>query len=123
MTKYSTLQLAVSYIKGLSELLNETNEEAVKKENCPTYSVNGATSQRDVNLSVGISEIKPVPDGDIGDKPSDYLMFSNGSGINPFTDDHLQGFDEIENLPDMRWALDFILEWNRGLMSVNTFFR
>ncbi|KAA0199328.1 hypothetical protein HAZT_HAZT009264 [Hyalella azteca] len=40
MTKYSTLQLAASYIKALSDILNEAptaHNENKKENNCPTY--------------------------------------------------------------------------------------
>jgi len=58
---------------------------------------------------VGISEIKCTGVDSEEQKPSDYLLFSNANTFS-FSDDSIQGFDDIENLPEMRWALDLMLE-------------
>lgn len=114
MTKYTTLQLAASYIRGLSELLEETpsNNNCHIKENRPSY-CNASNVGRDINLSVGISEIpfdrtKQTPSESI---QSNFNMYSNTmNNFNTLNDNQLDALHDIDNLNDMCWTLDFMLE-------------
>lgn len=117
MTKYTTLQLASSYIRDLSNLLDETpsSDSENKKENCPAYlhGMLNSSSRRDVNLSVGISELSFERNQQSGseDKPGDFAVFPNTmNSINNITEEQLEGLGDIENLSDMCWALDFMLD-------------
>ena len=115
MTKYTTLQLAASYIRGLSELLQESpsNSNSNKKENRPNLcgSANGSSNRHDINLSVDISEIPQVSQRD---KQVDYNIYSTSinspNTYSNMSDNTLESMSDIDTLNDMCWTLDFMLE-------------
>ncbi|KAF2368986.1 Myc-type basic helix-loop-helix (bHLH) domain [Trinorchestia longiramus] len=126
MTKYTTLQLAASYIKSLSDILNEApaSESENKKENCPTFTranmgnitSNAPPSHQNVNLSVGISEIpfsKSI-DAHSSQKSNDFTVFPSSLGssnnFNDIPEEALGELGDINSLPDMCWTLDLMLE-------------